>query len=288
MNSVTVIIPTFNRREKLNKAIDSVLNQTYKISKIIITDDGSTDDTEKYVKENYPTFLYIKNPHYGSPAIPINKALEFVKTDYVAFLDSDDLWKKNKIEKQINFTTKENYSITTCLPIIRNQNGKEEYVKFLKNEINFFDLLHLNLVPSTSSILVKTQILKKIQGFPNFINLEPRVNDWVTWSTVTVNEKIGIFVDEELFQYNKDNLDSLSVQSNKTNEEERKDHLFWLEKKLNSIKGVNIKINIFFLLVKMIKINRKYVKSNLVLFNIIRLLLKPLKSYKVNKVSIYE
>ena len=106
MNTLTVIIPTYNRAGYLESAIESVLKQTVSVDELIVVDDGSTDGTRKIVES------YIRNSrsiaiHYlyqdnKGPAAARNLGIASSSCDFVAFLDSDDQWLKRKIEKQFS------------------------------------------------------------------------------------------------------------------------------------------------------------------------------------------
>jgi len=102
---VSVIIPAYNSEKYISDTIDSVLNQTYKNLEIIVVDDGSTDNTEKVVKEklsNFSNFKFLKQCNLGS-AEARNLGIRNSNGNYIAFLDADDLWLPQKIEKQIKF-----------------------------------------------------------------------------------------------------------------------------------------------------------------------------------------
>ena len=106
---VSIIMPSYNTGKFIKETINSVLNQTYNNWELIIVDDCSTDDTEEIVnaiKDNRIKFL--KNSTNSGAAISRNKAIKEAKGKWIAFLDSDDLWKKEKIEKQIKFMKKNN------------------------------------------------------------------------------------------------------------------------------------------------------------------------------------
>ena len=95
----SIIIPTFNRDKFIKKAINSVLNQTFKSWEIIIVDNNSKDNTEKItteIKDNRIKFYKISNN--GIIARSRNYGIEKSLGKYLAFLDSDDWWKKNKLE----------------------------------------------------------------------------------------------------------------------------------------------------------------------------------------------
>lgn len=87
---VSVVIPSYNRAEKVGIAIESVLRQDHRAIQLIVVDDGSTDGTEKVVSR-YPLVQYIKKEHAGQAAAR-NLGLQFCKGDFVATLDSDDAW----------------------------------------------------------------------------------------------------------------------------------------------------------------------------------------------------
>lgn len=100
---LTVIIPTYNRGHFLERAIDSVLNQTLSCAELIIVDDGSTDNSaelvaEKAQKSRIP-LLYIRQENQG-PSVARNVGVQQSSSQYIAFLDSDDHWQKQKIKKQ--------------------------------------------------------------------------------------------------------------------------------------------------------------------------------------------
>ncbi|WP_136806347.1 glycosyltransferase family 2 protein [Desulfosediminicola flagellatus] len=100
---VSVIIPTYNRKHFLPRALDSIFRQTHKCFEVIIVDDGSTDSTEQYVRglkyQHKCNIRYLRQENKG-PAAARNLGIVHSESDYVAFLDSDDHWHKRKLEKQ--------------------------------------------------------------------------------------------------------------------------------------------------------------------------------------------
>ena len=103
---ISVIIPTFNRGQTtLLAAINSALNQTYKPFEIIVCDDGSTDNTKNILDLNYISnqIRYIYCGKNGRPSIPRNIGIKKAKGNWIAFLDSEDIWLQNKLETQVNF-----------------------------------------------------------------------------------------------------------------------------------------------------------------------------------------
>ncbi len=100
VSRVSVIIPTFNRSHTLRKALDSVLSQTYRADSIIVIDDGSIDGTPQVIGEHYPDLTYIKQKNRGVSTAR-NKGIGMTDTDWLAFLDSDDEWLPEKLERQM-------------------------------------------------------------------------------------------------------------------------------------------------------------------------------------------
>ena len=109
---VSVIIPTYNRGHLIKKAIKSVLNQTYKNLELIVVDDASTDNTEEIISTiTNPNLIYIKQSSNLGPSVARNKGIEIAKGELIAFLDSDDQWYPEKLEKQINLLMNSDKSI---------------------------------------------------------------------------------------------------------------------------------------------------------------------------------
>ena len=97
---VSVIIPTYNRSRFLGEALDSALNQTYKEQEIIVVDDGSTDGTSQLMREYEPRIRYIYQER-SERSSARNRGVSESCGEYIAFLDSDDLWLPEKIERQV-------------------------------------------------------------------------------------------------------------------------------------------------------------------------------------------
>jgi glycosyltransferase involved in cell wall biosynthesis len=100
---VSVIMPTYNRLEFLRPALDSLEAQTFTRWELIVADDGSRPPTRTYLEQRAapPRIRLIRMPHCGRPSVVRNAALRAARAEYVAFLDSDDLWLPHKLERQI-------------------------------------------------------------------------------------------------------------------------------------------------------------------------------------------
>ncbi len=114
MNSlVSIIMPSYNTAKFISETIESVLAQTYSNWELIIVDDCSTDNTDEIVaRYKDKRIKYLKNPNNSGAAVSRNRALRKAEGRWIAFLDSDDLWEKNKLEKQIQFMEKSGCSFS--------------------------------------------------------------------------------------------------------------------------------------------------------------------------------
>lgn len=171
---VSVIIPTYKRSEFLLRAIDSVLNQTYKNIEIIVVDDNDGENefrksTEELITNGYKDkgIVYIK--HESNKGLPSarNTGIKAAKGYYIAFLDDDDEWLPEKTEKQLKLFSElsSEYGVISCgwniIDSHRNQ-SKVEYPK-VKGDVNKF--LALNYFSPPSMVMVKSKFLKEVNGF---------------------------------------------------------------------------------------------------------------------------
>ena len=162
---VSYIIPTHNRAEYIEKAIRSILDQTYKNVEVVVVDDVSRDDTEQIVKSIHDSrVIYIRNPYLLGPNASRNNGLNHIHGEYIGLLDDDDYFTDNKkIEKQM-FLFNKNESVvavscgyynetmgTTRHPVYRG----DDHVQLLKS-YQFIE---------TSTIIMKASLVKKLGGF---------------------------------------------------------------------------------------------------------------------------
>lgn len=106
MEKVSIIIPTYNRAALLTASVQSVLQQTYTDFELLIVDDGSADNTDIIVESiKDERIRYLKMPENKGVAAARNEGIRQAKYDYIAFQDSDDYWKPDKLKKQMEFLT---------------------------------------------------------------------------------------------------------------------------------------------------------------------------------------
>ena len=152
MKKVSVIIPMHNSSKYILECVDSVINQTYKNLEIILIDDKSTDDTlEKVSSIKDKRIKLIKFKKNEGAAKARNKGIEEATGDYLCFLDSDDYWVKEKIEKQVDFIKDKAFIYSKYLYL---RNGKTHvanvpksltYNQLLKNSAIFTSTVMLNM-----------------------------------------------------------------------------------------------------------------------------------------------
>ena len=107
---ISIIMPSYNTGKYIEETINSVINQSYKNWELIIVDDCSTDDTNDIIKKfNDNRIRHFKNKKNSGAALSRNKALREARGKWIAFLDSDDLWLPEKLERQIKFMKDNNY-----------------------------------------------------------------------------------------------------------------------------------------------------------------------------------
>lgn len=108
---VSIIMPSYNTAKYIDETVKSVFAQTYENWELIIVDDCSTDNTDDVVKQflSDERIKYFKNAVNSGAAVSRNRAIKEAKGKWIAFLDSDDLWVSDKLEKQIRFMEKNGY-----------------------------------------------------------------------------------------------------------------------------------------------------------------------------------
>ena len=210
MWQVSVIIPTYNRAYCIVNAVDSVLAQTYPALEIIVVDDGSTDNTAE-VLHSYrerETVRYIYQTHQGVSAAR-NRGILASRGDWLAFLDSDDMWLPTKLEKQVEYLSR-NPGIKICqtgeiwIHRGRKRNPKKYHSK--PHGFCFGKLLHRCLI-SPSAVMLHRRILEKVGLFDTSF---PVCEDYELWLRIGCRYPIGL-VDEPLVIKHGGHNDQLST-----------------------------------------------------------------------------
>jgi len=204
---VSVIIPTYNRAGYLSQTLKSVLEQTYRDIEVIVVDDGSTDNTTEVVASfNDSRIRYLKQDHRGLPAIGRNTGLKAASGDYIAFLDDDDLWMPEKIEKQLDYLSKHpEYTIMYSNAWFIDENGVQNGLVMKPKYLKEGDIFEELIWGSPKFFIPQLTVLMKRKVFENigFFNEDPSmrfIEDYEYWLRASLRYKIG-FIDELLAMY---------------------------------------------------------------------------------------
>lgn len=173
---VSVVIPTYNREKTILRAINSVKNQSYNNTEIIIVDDNSTDNTYELIKDQLNDRVrYYKNSVNLGGGQSRNVGVKYAKGELIAFLDSDDEWYNDKLEKQVKKFNDNNVELVYTEYKLVNENSGKEYLFCNKKDIRLRDILSSNCIGTTSSICVKKSLFEKCGGFDSTLR---SCQDW--------------------------------------------------------------------------------------------------------------
>ena len=164
---ISVIIPTYNRKKYIRRAIDSVIRQSYKPFEIIVIDDGSTDGTYELIKQSYSSSqISLKKQKNNGVSSARNKGIKLANGDWIAFLDSDDEWFKNKLELQVREIKKSKTFICHTNEIwIRNGIRVNQMKKHQKYGGSIFEKCLDMCRISPSSVMIHRRIFDEIGLF---------------------------------------------------------------------------------------------------------------------------
>ena len=161
---VNIVLPNYNSGEIILETLDSILSQTFKNWQLIIVDDNSNLNNKKllkkYSKHKKIKIIWLKK-NKGA-GFCRNIAMRYSKSDYIAFIDSDDIWHKDKLFKQLNFMLKNNFDFTytNYLPFKtkNNQFDKHYYMKQITPPKDFnFNSYIKNTSISTATMIIKSK-----------------------------------------------------------------------------------------------------------------------------------
>jgi len=185
MPCVSVIIPTYNRRDYVQEAIDSVLAQTHTDYEIIVVDDGSTDGTGEALRARYGDRIrYVWQENQGE-SVARNRGIEMAQGEYVAFLDSDDLWLPEKLEKEVPVLEASHDAVLVFTPAWPVDAGGQRLSDIAisggidRNKLTLEALCMENALGSAgSTALVRRGSLERVGGFDRSIRYS---EDWDLW-----------------------------------------------------------------------------------------------------------
>ena len=193
---ISIVIPTYNRCELLKRAINSVLDQTIDVQEIIIVDNGSTDNTYEMISSLFPEITYIYENRKGV-SIARNVGIKNCYSTWIAFLDSDDAWEPQKLEKQLFFMNNNNkkYRLIHTNEIWYKNNKFQNQQK--KHEKSGGDIFQKSLqlcCISPSSAFIKKEVFDDYDFFDESLEV---CEDYDMWIRITSKEEVG-FLDNPL------------------------------------------------------------------------------------------
>ena len=197
---ISVVIPTLNRINTLQRALDSVINQTYKPAEIIVVDNGSSDGTLKFLREQYPKITILTENKIGVSSAR-NKGIKNSINQWIALLDSDDAWHTRKLEIQtsmLDSALKEYNLIHTDEVWFRNNKHINQMKKHKKQGGYIFERCLSLCCISPSSVLFKKNILDKVGLFDESL---PVCEDYDMWLKICSSEEVLFAQDKLTYKY---------------------------------------------------------------------------------------
>ena len=201
-------MPSFNTSKYIRDSIDSVISQTYKNWELIIIDDCSTDNTKEIVSSyKDKRILFFANSENSGAAFSRNRALSLAKGRWIAFLDSDDIWEKEKLEKQIAFMECNSYHFSYTKYIEFSDNCSKKSYLITGPKIIKKGKMKRYCWPGCLTVMYDASFVGTLQ-----IEEIKKNNDYAMW--LKINEKEDCYLlDSVLGRYRKGRSGSISNQS---------------------------------------------------------------------------
>lgn len=207
---VSVITPVYNAEKYIDKTLESIFSQTYGDIEIILVDDCSKDNSSQIItkyKKSHPELIYYVQSKNMGAGIARNKALELASGQYVAFLDSDDLWLPQKTERQISLMRKRNSPFSyTAIEMMDGEGMTIKGKRNLREECDYKYLLK-NTIIATSSVIIDRAILGDFR-----MSIRRGGQDYATWLRLLKGGIVACGINETLVRYR---IGSHSLSSNK-------------------------------------------------------------------------
>lgn len=202
MPKVSVTLTTFNgaTRGYLGFAIESVLHQTFKGLELLIIDDGSSDNTkkycEKYLVDDRVKYIYQDNKGLAGAR---NTGIEKSQGEYICFLDDDDVWKEDKLQKQLEFFEKNPDAgmVFTNLELIDEVGNGVGYQRHSANGDIYKELFFENIIDAPSSCMIKKGVFEEVGNFKEWMK---SAEDYELWLRIAKEHKV-YSINEPLVEY---------------------------------------------------------------------------------------
>jgi glycosyltransferase involved in cell wall biosynthesis len=223
MSSVSVIIPTYNRADLLERSVRSCLAQTHPVHEVLVCDDGSTDGSEQRMRSiGDARVKWISGPHAGRPAPARNRGIAAATGEWIAFQDSDDEWRPEKLRTQLDALHGTAFGMcsTNAERIVPGERSCGPYFTDHTGPLNLKDMLRVNRV-ICSSVLVRNDLLQRAGDFPEAENLRG-LEDYALWLRLLAFTEVQ-YCPEPLVLYRDE--PSTSVRADRISEAEQRDRV---------------------------------------------------------------
>ena len=240
---VSIIIPTHNRAKMVQRAIQSVFQQTYRNVEVIVVANGCVDDTSKIINDCIKKYKKIKFLEYQESlggAEARNKGIHIAQGEYIAFLDDDDEWIETKLEKQVNILKKYDFCIVGSNYYEISQSSIKE--RKFKEIVSFYDMNFENILGSYTFCMTKKEY---IQGL--IINKNLKANqDYDLWLKILQKTKKDAYIIQEYLSKYYQHSEKISTNYKNKIDAQKKFLTYW-EKNLtkNGIRYQQMKLLFF-------------------------------------------
>lgn len=204
MELVDAVIPTFMETERLLRAVDSAKAQTLKVNKIFVVDDGSSEEIQNWIRTKFlgdSQVEVIQNHHTGLPGVGRGLAVARSEAKWISFLDADDTWSPDKIEKQLSLAKSSKADLVFSNAQIK-VDGDNRGAFFTRERFHTSPSLSQMIADNrivNSSVIVRRDALVEVGGYADSAHVRG-VEDYATWLRVSVNHNL-VGLDEQLVQF---------------------------------------------------------------------------------------
>lgn len=262
--TVDVVIPTYFETVRLFRAVESALNQTHKVHKVIVVDDGSSIEVRNEIANRFsrdPRVDLVFSDHLGHPGKVRNVGIQNSTSDWVAMLDADDHWEAEKLSKQLELATISNSDLvyTNSIYVHEDSSERTQHDVPLPLKLTPWKLVLSNHVVN-SSVLVKRSVLNRVGNFvesPSVLGVE----DYSTWLRISLTSKLA-GLDEPLVYYTVSTSSLSRRNEGRTRLDALSNFSFWVERQ-SPRSALNMSVGIFTRIVILKESMSKLIRSRL-------------------------
>lgn len=198
VSKVSIVMPAYNAERYITEAIQSVIAQTFTDWELIVIDDASQDNTAEIVQKlliQDTRILFLQNLQNSGVATTRNRGLDIATGEYIAFLDSDDFWESNKLQRQLDLLRQTSADLCFTAYALANEKGQTALIHKVPRSVSYRDLLKENVV-GCSTVLVRRGMLTKFRFETNYFH-----EDYVLWLQLLKNGCTTVGLNDVLAHY---------------------------------------------------------------------------------------